>query len=116
MSEPVAAALASPYTLQSRGRGLKRIADAGLLGVLSTALKGAKTGRLHLRLPSGRSAIFGAGHGAEARLTINRYVAAFKLLNRGLLGFADALISGDVETEDLHGGFQYLIDNVIAIT
>lgn len=116
MSEPVSAVIASPYTLQSRGRGIKRLADACLLRALSVVLKRASTGRLYLRLPSGRSAAIGAGGGVEARLAIKRYGAAAKLISRGLLGFADAFINEDVETDDLRAVFQYFLDNETAIT
>ncbi|MFO1173172.1 MAG: cyclopropane-fatty-acyl-phospholipid synthase family protein [Hyphomicrobiaceae bacterium] len=116
MSEPVFAAVASPYIIQSRGRGIRRLADACLLKALSLVLKRARSGRLHLRLPSGLSAIIGAGEGVEARLAIKRYSATLKLINRGLLGFADAFINEDVETDDLRAVFQYFLDNETAIT
>lgn len=116
MSEQSSAAVSAPARLQSHGRGLRRIADALLLQALSNVLKRADQGRLRLTMPSGRSTVIGRGGGAEAAVAIERYRVAWKVLRRGLIGFADAYISGDVEIDDLRAVFRFFLDNEAAIT
>lgn len=115
MPDPLSAALAAPFTLQSRGRGFKRIADVALLAALSAILRHASQGHLQLTLPSGRSASIGRGE-PEVRLVIESYAFLWKAMRRGLLGFADAYISGDVETDDLGAVFRFFLENEAAIS
>lgn len=111
MLEPLSAAIEAPIILQSRGRGLRRIADAALLDALRIVLRQAGTGRLQLTLPSGRSAVVGNGGGAQASLSLASYRAVWKIARRGLLGFADAYVNREVETDDLGALFRFLLDN-----
>lgn len=67
-------------------------------------------GSIRLTLPSGRSATVGAGPIA-ATLTLRTYAALWRSIRRGTLGFADAYMSGDVETRDLGELFRFFIDN-----
>lgn len=52
----------------------------------------------------------------EASLTINTYALIWKAMRRGQLGFAEAYLSGDVETGNLHELFRFFLDNETAIT
>ena len=100
----------------SRGRALKRIADAGIAGVLSGVLRDASVGQLHVTLPSGRTIVVGNAGTSETSLVVANYAPFWKVASRGLLGVADAYISGDIETSDLHALFRFFLDNEQAVT
>lgn len=105
---------AGTRALLSTGRGLYRLVDAALLKGLGVALSGAARGQLKLTLPSGRSAVIGRGEGAQASLVLADYSLIWKAMRRGLVGFGDAYVSGDFETDDLKDVFRFFLDNQAA--
>lgn len=118
MSETTSAAnpIAETIVLRSTGRGLYRLVDTALLTGLGAVLRGASRGQLNVALPSGRSAVIGRGEGAQASLALRDYALFWKVIRRGLLGFGDAYVSGNVETDDLNEVFRFFLDNQSAIT
>jgi cyclopropane-fatty-acyl-phospholipid synthase len=121
MSDHATIALPGPgIMLEAPGRGLRRLVDATLLDALVSSLEaGVGTGlrgRLRLTLPSGRTALIGKGAGTELSLTLRSYGALWKTMQRGLLGFAEAYIAGDIETDSLDDLFRFFFDNEAAIS
>lgn len=81
---------------------LPRIAAAPQLSVLPRLARRLQRGRLRLTLPDGNThVITGSAPGPAAELTVKRVRFARRLLLGGSLGFADAYIDGDVESEDI---------------
>jgi cyclopropane-fatty-acyl-phospholipid synthase len=111
-----ASSIPGAVALQSTGRGMRRLVDAALLEGLGLVMRDARRGHLHLTLPSGRSAVIGRGSGAKASLALTSYALVWKAMRRGLVGFGDAYVSGDIETENLNEMFRFLLENQQAIT
>ncbi|SDF78951.1 cyclopropane-fatty-acyl-phospholipid synthase [Limimonas halophila] len=83
-------------------RLLPRIAAAPQLHVLPRLARRLRCGRLRLTLPDGRTHMLaGREPGPSAELTVKRVRFLRRLLLGGALGFADAYIDGDVESQDL---------------
>lgn len=116
MSNDLSVGLTGSAAQQRRGRGLRRLIDKALLGALDASLTGAKSGRLRLTLPSGRTAVLGHGGGQEATLVLNNYGAIWKSMRRGLLGFAEAYMDKDFDTDSLHELFSFYLDNEEAVS
>jgi cyclopropane-fatty-acyl-phospholipid synthase len=108
-------AVSGRLTLQSPGRGLRRLVDAALLAALAPALRDAARGRLHLTLPSGRSAVIGGDGGVRASLVLTDYGLLWQAARRGLVGFGDAYVSRNVESDDLNAVFRFFLENQPAI-
>jgi cyclopropane-fatty-acyl-phospholipid synthase len=80
-------------------------------------LRAKGIGRLHLELPSGRSAWLGtASASAEGHMALRSYAAPWKVARRGALGFAESYMDGDFDTDDLKGLFELYLANEPAIT
>ena len=116
MSDRMSFGFPDTDTQQNRGRGIRRVIDAALLKVLAATLQSAGRGRLHLTLPSGRSAVLGHSGGNEADLALDTYGIVWKSIRRGLLGFADAYLAEDFDTDRLHNLFSFYLDNEAAIS
>ncbi len=102
--------------LEARGSGLRRLIDATLLDALASSLGTGLVGRLRLTLPSGRTALLGKGAGCEVALSLRSYRAIRKTMHRGLLGFAEAYLAGDFETDSLDDLFRFFFDNEAMIS
>jgi len=87
----------------SHQRGLlPRIAAAPQLSVLPHLARRLQRGRLRLTLPDGSThVVAGEAPGPSAELTVKRTRFVRRLLLGGSLGFADAYIDGDVESDDI---------------
>ncbi len=71
-------------------------------------------GSLTIILPNGQALEVGNGRTAElepCRLTIRKMNALSRLMQNGLLGFADAYIRNELDTPDLKAVFQFFIFN-----
>jgi cyclopropane-fatty-acyl-phospholipid synthase len=83
---------------------------------LGRALAGVREGRIELTLPSGMELTFGDERAPlSARLAINSYRVVPQVLRRGLLGFAECYMSGDIACDDLLGLFSFYFRNEAAI-
>ena len=72
------------------------------LRVIETLARRLSVGRLELTFPDGREIVtHGSQPGPHARLTIRHPRFARKMLFGGALGFAEAYLDGDCETDDL---------------
>lgn len=94
-----------------------RFVEQPVLNTLRKALSGRVCGRLVLALPSGKVEIFGTeNQGREVRVSLQNYRVVPQMLRRGLLGFAECFIDGDIECDDLPGLFSFYFQNEPAIT
>jgi cyclopropane-fatty-acyl-phospholipid synthase len=90
---------------------LRHFVDRGLVRLLSTVSR-ETSGRLLVALPSAREVLVGGGdHEVAARLAFRNYRPIWKTVRRGALGFAESYISGDIDTDDLVGLFNFYMDN-----
>jgi cyclopropane-fatty-acyl-phospholipid synthase len=82
------------------------------LRLIESLARRLRCGRLHLTFPDGREiATAGERDGPQARLTIRNARFARKLLFGGALGFAEAYLDGDCETDDLVAVFELAAAN-----
>ncbi len=94
-----------------------RGAVPGMLGVFDWLLKRHGIGRLELTLPSGTAGNIGTPDGTvEAQMVLKSYAVLWKLARRGALGFAEAYMDGDIDTDDLRALFELYLVNEPAIT
>lgn len=102
-----------PAALRNR---LHRALDRTVLGVLRRALSGGIDGRLLIELPSGASETFGAADtGREVRVALRNYRIVSQGMRRGLLGFAECYMDGDLDCDDLGALFDFYFRNEKAI-
>ena len=95
---------------------LQRTLDGMVLRVVRGALSGSISGRLTLALPSGASESFGqADAGHEVQIALKNYRIIPQALRRGLLGFAECYMAGDIDCEDLGALFDFYFRNEDAI-
>ncbi|MFZ4806280.1 MAG: class I SAM-dependent methyltransferase [Hyphomicrobiaceae bacterium] len=92
-------------------RGLSGWRDEAVARLLAAAVPDTLVGRIRLTLPSGRDVVVGGPGGAEAAVTLRDYGLAWKAATRGAIGFADAYVSGAIETRDLAEVLRFFIDN-----
>jgi len=85
--------------------------DAILLKLAARALRNVSSGRLELTLPSGCSAMIGGDGPIEADLQLCSFALVRRALRRGMLGFAESYIAGDIETRNLGSVFRFFLDN-----
>ncbi len=86
--------------------------DGLLIRLVTSALRRAQSGCLHLTLPSGRTVFLGsAARGTSAQLSVRNYRVIWNCLRRGPLGFAESYMAGDVDTSSLKDLFNYYMDN-----
>ena len=89
-------------------QGLDRV----ILGLCRMLVGQRGSGRLHLTMPSGASAVIGGtAQGVDADLVFKTYGVFWSSLRRGTIGFAESTIAGDCESSDLPALFRYFIDN-----
>ena len=69
--------------------------------VLERLLAHLTVGRLTIELPGGGRLACGGGPGPEARLTLNNWRAARRIVSGGDIGFAEGYIAGDWTSPDL---------------
>lgn len=101
---------------RSAEQRLQRLLDNMVLGVVRRALAGPISGRLTIELPSGASESFGqADAGHEVHVTLRNYRIIAQGMRRGLLGFAECHMAGDIDCEDLGGLFDFYFRNEDAI-
>ena len=96
-----------------------RTLDGVLLRAYAAALSPSASGRLHITMPSGRSAVVGPATvsersrpaGVDATLNVRTYAALWNGLRRGAVGFAESYMAGEIETDSLERLFNYYMDN-----
>jgi cyclopropane-fatty-acyl-phospholipid synthase len=82
------------------------------LRILDRFLTHLHTGQLTLILPNGaRISNHGARTGLDATLTIHRWRALTQIALKGEVGFADAVVQGDVTSPDLATFLQLAVQN-----
>ena len=87
-------------------------ANSGVLGVVDWVLRRHGIGRIRLALPSGDTGVIGdAKSPVEASIALKSYGALWKLARRGALGFAEAYMDGDIDTDDLRAIFEVYLAN-----
>jgi len=92
-------------------RGMSGWLDDVVARLVTAALPDTLVGRMRLTLPSGRDVIVGGPGGADAAVTLRNYGLVWKAATRGTIGFADAFVSGAIETRDLAEVLRFFIDN-----
>jgi cyclopropane-fatty-acyl-phospholipid synthase len=76
--------------------------DRGGIRLLLTLVRRIRAGRLTLTLPDGEQhTVSGSGPGPHAELTVHRMRMLRRLLTGGALGFAEAYMEQDCDSEDL---------------
>ena len=85
--------------------------DRLILQLTQLCTRSVSRGRLRLTLPSGASAVIGHGGATEAHLVLINFRVFSKAVRRGSIGFADAYMSGDVESPNLGDVLRFFIDN-----
>jgi cyclopropane-fatty-acyl-phospholipid synthase len=68
-------------------------------------------GSLAIQMPDGRTLRFGHAEANVASLRLNNFSVVPKAMRRGSIGFAEAYIDGDIESNDLLGLFRFFIRN-----
>ena len=97
-------------------RRIERTLDNLILRVMRRALGAGISGRLTIALPSGASESFGlSDSGREARIVLRNYRIIVQGVRRGLLGFAECFMAGDLDCEDLGSLFDFCFRNEKAI-
>jgi cyclopropane-fatty-acyl-phospholipid synthase len=97
-------------------RQVGRSLDKAILRVLRGALSGSVHGKLCVELPSGVAETFGdADKGGEVRVALRNYRIVSQGMRRGLLGFAECYMAGDIDCDDLGGLFSFYFLNEKAI-
>ena len=90
--------------------------DAASLRIIEMLARRLRCGHLHLTLPDGREIVsHGREAGPHAQLTIRRARFARRMLFGGALGFAEAYLDGDCETDDLVAVFELAARNEAAL-
>ncbi len=85
--------------------------------LFSLALKQIKIGRLNVTYPDGSLHIFGDEKSSDtADLRINDYAALSRVFRGGSIGFAEAYMDSQIETDDLTSLLTLLSKNLDAIT
>ena len=109
VSSPIAARKVSGFTYS--------LVDKLVLQSLSRRMANATVGRLHVTLPSGASETFGNSTlDVTARVYVRSYRVIPKVALRGPLGFAEAYIAGDLDTDSLIDVLNFFMDNEAALT
>ena len=85
--------------------------DRLILQMTQLCTRSVSRGRLRLTLPSGASGVIGHGGATEAHLVLTNFRVFNKAIRRGSIGFADAYMSGDVESPNLGDVLRFFIDN-----
>jgi cyclopropane-fatty-acyl-phospholipid synthase len=93
---------------------IARRRDRAILRVCQMATRHLQHGRLRLTLPSGESAFIGHAGATGARdshITLTNFKVFRKALQRGSIGFAEAYMAGDLQTNDLGDVFRFFLAN-----
>jgi cyclopropane-fatty-acyl-phospholipid synthase len=93
----------------------RRSVDRFVLERCRRLLVGIKSGCLVLEMPSGLTETFGAQNAGRVRLKLNTYAVFWKSIRRGSIGFGEAYMAGDFETDDLVGLLRFFLDNKSAL-
>ncbi len=97
------------------GSSVRRAFDRFVLSRCRRLLAGLETGRLTLEMPSGLTETFGTASADGVRLKLNTYGAFWKSVRRGSIGFGEAYMAGDIDTDDLIGLLRFFLDNKTAL-
>ena len=100
---------------QRRGT-LGGLVDAAFARAMTAVVGDRLEGHLDLRLPSGRCVRLGRSGPLEAILEIKCRRAVARTLRRGLLGFAESYMAGDVDTPSLPDLIEYFLVNEAALS
>ncbi len=92
---------------------LRHLKDApASLRIAGLLLLQAKTGRLLLELPDGRTLVFDHGApGADARVQLHDYAVIRRTMAGGDVGFAESYMDGEWSTPDLTAVLTFFSDN-----
>ncbi len=115
MPDDLSIALDGARVIADRGNGLRRHIDAVLIKAFVVGAGQSLRGRLRLQLPSGRKVVLGSTGGVDADLMIVSYGAIWNSLRRGLVGFADSYLAGQIQTQNLNALFDFYLDNEAAL-
>jgi cyclopropane-fatty-acyl-phospholipid synthase len=94
---------------------IRRGVDRFVLAQCRRLLVGIETDRLTLEMPSGISETFGTAATASVRLKLNDYSVFWKSVRRGSIGFGEAYMAGNIETDDLVGLLRFFLNNKSAL-
>jgi cyclopropane-fatty-acyl-phospholipid synthase len=94
---------------------LRRGLDRLVLAQCRRLLVAVEAGRLTLELPSGLTETFGVANAHNVHLKLNTYGAFWKSIRRGSIGFGEAYMARDIETDDLVGLLRFFLDNKPAL-
>jgi cyclopropane-fatty-acyl-phospholipid synthase len=97
-------------TLELGQREGNRIDDV-VAAILSSRLSGVRYGKLQLTLPAGRRLEIGSGGEIEAALKLNSYALLWRALTRGMIGFADSFMTGEIESPDIGDVMRFFLAN-----
>ncbi len=84
--------------------------DRLFLSLVHRMLHHRVDGRLTLTLPSGACRVIGR-HGDHAEVRIHHLRSVLRAMRRGTLGFAEAVLQGEMSSPDLEAVFGFFIDN-----
>jgi len=99
--------------LRPRQLSARAAVDRLALAACQALLAGRTRGRLQLTLPSGAATVIEGGTaGAEARLRLASYAALLRSLRRGSIGFAEAYVNGECDSDNPVALVAYFIDNM----
>jgi cyclopropane-fatty-acyl-phospholipid synthase len=86
-----------------------------IVRALAKSLSGPHiVGRLRVRLPSGRTEVFGH-HGCEAIVSLPSFEPLWRGLTRGALGITESYLDGKVVTPDLKAVLEFCLVNTKAV-
>lgn len=88
----------------------RRLRDVMFLSLVHRALHNRIDGRLTLTLPSGACRVIGRS-GDHAEVHIHHLRGVLRAMRRGTLGFAEAILQGEMSSPDLEAVFRFFIDN-----
>lgn len=102
--------------------GLKTVSEKKILSgkqkltpyqrIIDHVFRPMHLGRLTMNLPDGRKMIYGDGHGIHAEIDIVRDDFFKKCVLFGDVGFGEAYVDGDWETDDITAVVEWMITNV----
>lgn len=81
--------------------------------IIDSVFRPMTLGRLNIDLPEGNTLVYGDGQaGISARIRVNNYEFFKKCVLFGGVGFGEAYVDGDWDTDDITNGIKWMILNV----
>ena len=103
-------------TMMTPPRGFRSWRDDAYLRIAQAWTARVNSGRLHLTLPSGRTALLGRGGDVEAAIRLKNYRLLWNAMRRGSIGVGESYMAQDFESPDLVNVFRFFIDNKAALS